>query len=113
MKLVNKRITHYTHYIGRGSPFGNPCTHLPLSRTAAFIQVPTIEDAVACFDMWVHGSTKWDVTISPTMRTILLTAISSLPEDAVLGCFGCQPRCHGDVIMTLWREMHKKRGAKK
>jgi hypothetical protein len=48
MKLVNKRTTHY---IGRGSALGNPFTHLPLGRTKALVQVPTIEDAVACFDV--------------------------------------------------------------
>ena len=38
----------------------------------------------------------------------LLQAIKDLPEDAVLGCW-CKPanKCHGDVILVLWKELHK------
>ena len=30
----------------------------------------------------------------------------ALPADAVLGCFCKSKRCHGDVIVKLWHEMH-------
>ena len=116
MKLVNSRLEPFTHYIGRGSPFGNPFTHLPLGRTQACVHVPTVTDAVDCFDLWVHGDEYWDGLIPRLLRDKLLAAVRALPEDVVLGCFGCKPRCHGDVIMTLWQEMHagtKNVGAKK
>jgi hypothetical protein len=44
--VVNKKSkwfvgNHSQVYIGRGSPWGNPFTHLPLSRTKAQFQVAT------------------------------------------------------------------------
>ena len=69
------------------------------------MRVLTIIDAVDCFDLWVHGDVYADVLIPRARRAELLAAVRDLPENAVLGCFGCKPRCHGDVIMTLWQEL--------
>jgi hypothetical protein len=107
MKIVDKRREAFTRYIGRGSPFGNPFTHLPLHATKALIQVPRIEDSVMLFEQWARGDTQFDRIIPPILRIRLIAAIATLKEEDVLGCYGCRPVCHGDVIIKLWREAHK------
>ena len=81
MKVVNKRKEHYTHYIGRGSIFGNP------------------------FVIGKDGSREEVIQkyreYAPT-NPELMKAIKELPKDAILGCY-CKPQtCHGDVIIEIW-----------
>ena len=81
MRVVNKYKEKYTHYIGRGSIFGNP------------------------FVMGKDGNRK-EVIMKYRHYLIdkknVLRAIYNLPKDAVLGCF-CKPKaCHGDIIMQLY-----------
>jgi len=117
MKIVDKRTTPFTHYIGRGSAFGNPFTHLPLAGTKAYAlagtkayaQVGTIQESVTLFRQWAHGDVQFDKLIPPAVRMRLLTYVRRLPADAVLGCYGCKPVCHGDVIIELWNEMHSQK----
>ena len=104
MRVVDKRVEEYTHYIGRGGGFGNPFTHLPLNRTQAVVQVNTIEDAVKCFGDWARGDRGW-AHVWPKKRIAMLQLIAKLPEEAVLGCYGCKPCCHGDEIIKLWYEI--------
>jgi len=106
VKIVDKRTTQFTHYIGRGSAFGNPFTHLPLGATKALIQVAAIQDSVMLCRQWARGDRQFDNFIPPVRRTRLLEAVRKLPADAVLGCYGCKPVCHGDVIIELWNEMY-------
>ncbi len=107
MRVVDKRHERYTVYIGRGTVFGNPFTHLPLASTVAAVQVNTIEDAVRCFGQWARCENPLWEDVWPEQRRKMLEAISQLTEDDVLGCFGCKPMCHGDVIIELWQEMRR------
>lgn len=40
-------------------------------------------------------------------RKALMVLIAALPEDAILGCWCAPEACHGDVIVKLWKEIHK------
>jgi hypothetical protein len=98
-------------YIGRGGPLGNPFSHLPPGSTRAQVQVPTVEDAVACCDAWARGSTAWDHVVPPSQRGRFLAAVDALKDDYTLGCY-CPvgSPCHGLVIMRLWAERRNAAG---
>lgn len=95
MKVVNLRKEKYTHYIGRGSIFGNP------------------------YKIGINGSRKsvieqYERDLRLNIFTIsglssLGQSIYNLPEDAILGCF-CKPKiCHGDIIIKIWKELHNEK----
>lgn len=72
-------------YIGRPSIFGNPF----------YLKNEALRDSVVDgYELWVRNQPQ------------VLEAIKALPEDAVLGCYCSPKRCHGDVIVKLWKEMH-------
>ena len=83
MKVVNKYKESFTHYVGRGSIFGNP-----------FV-IGRDEDrqaVISKYRKYAKGNKE------------LIAAIVALPPDAILGCF-CKPKpCHGDVIIDIWNE---------
>lgn len=67
-------------YIGRGSKWGNPFTHLGSEMTRA--------DAIESYEAWLKEQPE---------------LMAALPELAgkVLGCY-CKPlACHGDVLVRL------------
>lgn len=106
MKVINLRKNGQfrTIYIGRGSPYGNPFTHLPLNKTKALVQVWTREDSIVAYEEWLRGNPKW-AHVDPAQRTIILKLLPTLPEDAVLACY-CKPKsCHGDVLVKLYYEL--------
>lgn len=87
-KVVNLRKEPFDIYIGRGSKWGNPFTHLPLDETEAQFQVATLGEALAEYKTWILGH--------PDL-------VRALPElrGRTLGCF-CKPRsCHGDILAAL------------
>ena len=87
-RVVNKRKEEYDVYIGRGSKWGNPYTHLPVGATKAQFQVKTVKEAIAKYQEYIIG------------RPDLLLALGEL-EGKRLGCF-CAPKpCHGDVLVKL------------
>ncbi len=80
MKVVNKRSSDSTVYIGRGSVFGNP---FKIGENG------TRDSVIAEFEDYARRTPH------------VLAAIKELPQNAVLGCY-CKPRaCHGDVIVKL------------
>ena len=91
MEVVNK----YKHtptkkdlYIGRGSLYGNPYSHIPSSK--AEFTVETREEAVEAYRTYFKHKLETD----PKFKE----SIDSIPEDAILVCF-CKPKdCHGDII---------------
>ena len=108
MKVVNLKDypRNRTRYIGRGSSLGNPFTHLPLSQTKAYVQCDTVESAVGCYEAWLRGATTWDDVVSPGLRNRALAALDSLHESDLLGCYCANSeKCHGQVIVKLWKEM--------
>lgn len=82
--VVNKHHKlPYDVYIGRGSKWGNPFTHL--ANTKAEHQLETREDAMNAYRDWIGKQTD------------LLGAIREL-QGKTLCCF-CKPQaCHGDVL---------------
>lgn len=99
MRVVNRRFERGTFYIGRGSPLGNPFTHLPLHLTKALVKTDTREESITRYEEYARAKLKSDADFRQV--------VYELPEDAVLECY-CKPEsCHGDVIMKLWEELHK------
>lgn len=85
--VVNKyhKVPHDI-YIGRGSKWGNPFSHLP--STKAEFQVATREEAVECYREWIMQQPN------------LLADLHEL-RGKTLCCF-CKPKsCHGDILAEL------------
>jgi hypothetical protein len=86
IKVVNLKKAPYDVYIGRGSKWGNPFTHL--DNTTAEHRVETREEAIARYEEYIMSN--------PTL-------FNQLPElkGKILGCY-CKPQaCHGDVLKRL------------
>lgn len=88
-KVVNKYKEPYDVYIGRGSKWGNPFTHISKGTKAKYV-VSSREEAIEKFREYIlHGDGK-----------NLLNDLKEL-EGKTLGCF-CKPKsCHGDVLVEL------------
>ncbi|PJZ19816.1 hypothetical protein CEW46_21235 [Bacillus cereus] len=85
-RVVNKYKEPYDIYIGRGSKWGNPFSHL--DGTKAQFKVGSREEAVRAFKNWI------------LTQPHLLNDLEEL-EGKTLGCF-CKPQlCHGDVLVKL------------
>ena len=103
-RVVNCKYEKYDIYIGRGSPFGNPFTHLPLERTKAKVQVGSRDESIQACEDWLDG-TAWN-DIEQERRTYILEHLVDL-EDKILGCY-CKPlRCHGDIYVKMIGNMQK------
>lgn len=86
MKVVNLRTDKYTHYIGRGSVFGNP---FKIGKDG------NREEVIKKFERYA--------------REYVINIIASIPKNAILGCY-CKPKaCHGDVIIKIWKELHNEK----
>ena len=86
MKVVNLLKEHYNMYIGRGSRFGNP---FRIGKDG------DREEVIRKYEIYA--------------RNHLINAISSIPKEAILGCY-CKPKaCHGDVIIKIWKELHNEK----
>jgi hypothetical protein len=73
-------------YIGRGSPWGNPFSHLP--DTAAEWLVSTREEAIEKYRQYILS------------RPDLLERLKEL-KGKRLGCW-CKPKsCHGEILLEL------------
>ena len=88
-KVVNKYREPYDIYIGRGSKWGNPYTHIK-GKTKASHVVNTREESIQSFKEWItKGEGKH-----------LLNDLHEL-KGKTLGCF-CKPQsCHGDILKEL------------
>ena len=88
-RVVNKYKEPYDVYIGRGSKWGNPFTHLPKGTKAKYV-VSSREEAIDKFREYIlHGEGKH-----------LLNDLKEL-KGKTLGCF-CKPKsCHGDILVEL------------
>ena len=95
-RIVNIKKEKYDVYIGRGSIYGNPYTHLPLNNTKAQIQVKSREDAIKKYKEYFYKRIEED---SEFLDDILRL------KDKVLGCH-CHPKsCHGDIIVNFLNEL--------
>lgn len=96
MKIVNRRTLEYTHYIGRGSIFGNP---FMIGRDG------NREEVIKKYGKWIQKQ-----IYKPGYHTSgylpIGQAIYDLPENAVLGCFCAPLACHGNIIIKIWKDLH-------
>jgi len=86
IKVVNLHKSPYDVYVGRGSKWGNPYTHM--EGTTADFKVATREEAIANYREYIMNKPE---------------LFAQLPElkGKVLGCF-CKPKsCHGDILKQL------------
>lgn len=86
-KVVNKyHKLPYDEYIGRGSKWGNPFSHM--ENTKAQFKVKTREEAIEKYREWIMTQQH------------LLDSLHEL-KGKTLCCF-CKPKsCHGDVLVEL------------
>lgn len=76
-------------YIGRGSKWGNPYTHLD-SHTLAKFKVATREESIIAYESYLRNSP-------------LMNDLHEL-KGKTLVCF-CEPlSCHGDILIKLINE---------
>ena len=102
-----KIINHYhlcfeeNEYIGRGSPLGNPYSHL--NRSKAVFKVDTREAAIEAYAKWLLEQIQAgnQEVINELNR---LADIAMSKGKLVLRCY-CSPKpCHGDVIRKVLLE---------
>ncbi len=88
-KVVNIKKEKYDVYIGRGSTFGNPFTHMPIQNTQAQVQVGSREKALEKYKEYFYKRIEED---SDFLNDILRL------KDKVLGCYCVPKACHGHII---------------
>ena len=87
-RVVNLNKEAYNEYIGRGSKWGNPYTHINDRATLASFIVPTREEAIEAYRGYLLSNKE------------LMDSLFEL-DGKVLGCF-CKPKsCHGDIIIEV------------
>ncbi len=85
-KVVNLKKEKYDVFIGRGSVYGNPYTHIKNKKTKASIVVETRKEAIEKYKKWFYSQPK------------LMERAKIELSGKVLGCF-CKPlACHGEVL---------------
>lgn len=88
--VVNKRFQKYDVYIGRGSKWGNPYTHIK-GKTKAKFFVDSREESIEKYEEWIRQQPE------------LLKDLHEL-KNKRLGCY-CRPhKCHGDILCELIEE---------
>ena len=86
--VVNLRKNDYDVYIGRGSKWGNPFTHIKDRNTKAEHIVATRTEALNRYREWIKE------------QPMLLNSLEEL-RGKRLGCY-CKPKtCHGDILVEL------------
>ena len=90
--VVNWRHTRCDVYIGRGSPYGNPFTHLSLLRTTAQYKVGTREESIEAFEEWLKTQPELIARVKANLR------------GKILGCYCAPLACHGDILARIANE---------
>ncbi len=90
MQVVHCKEDTYDVYIGRGSKWGNPFSHL--KNSSAKWKVSTREESIECYQKWV------------LTQPHLMGSLNEL-YGKTLGCY-CKKKnnplpCHGDVLIKL------------
>jgi hypothetical protein len=95
--VVNKHHGQTGEYIGRGSPLGNPYSHLP--NTKALFRVDTREQAISSYETWLDQQIK---TENPDVVHELVRLYRKAETGPVkLVCYCAPKACHGDVIRRI------------
>lgn len=95
--IVNKHHGKQGEYIGRGSPLGNPYSHM--ANTQAAFKVATRDEAVKQYDAWLREQIFLG-------NPAVLHELQRLGDLAISGpvsfqCFCAPQKCHGDVIKQV------------
>lgn len=107
IKIVNKHYTNEGEYIGRGSPLGNPYSHI--TGTKAQFLVRTRQEAVDCYRDWLNEQIK-NGNQRVINELIRLLNIYLKTGELTLRCFCAPKACHGDVLKEFfknWVKTHK------
>lgn len=92
-KNIKAAVADGAIYCGRGSPLGNPYSHL--EGTKALYIVDTREEAIDGYRRWLYDKLK-------NNDRAVVTALEALKADSVLACW-CKPlACHCEVIIAAW-----------
>lgn len=104
LEVVNKHHGHTGVYIGRGSPLGNPYSHM--NNTQAQFKAATRDDAIEKYEVWLRKQIDQG-------NTVVINELDRIGQLVLQGpiklqCF-CSPKpCHGDVIkQTLLKAISK------
>jgi len=90
--VVNKYKSEYDVYIGRGSKWGNPFTHIKDRNTKAEYIVSTREESIERFREYIyHKIQTGEISVEELYEL----------QGKRLGCF-CKPKsCHGDILVEI------------
>ena len=95
-KVVNLIKDEFDVYIGRGSKFGNPYTHIKNKNTKADYIVDSRADSINMYEKWLDNQIKNEQI---TKHDILEL------DGKRLGCY-CKPKsCHGDILVKKIDEL--------
>lgn len=90
--VVNKYKSEFDVYIGRGSKWGNPYTHIQDRSTQAEFNVSTREESIERFRDYIYRKIE--------TGEISIAELCEL-QGKRLGCF-CKPKsCHGDILVEI------------
>lgn len=93
--------TKFDVYIGRGSIFGNPFTHLP-SEFKDLLMCESRDEAIDKYEDYAQALMEFDNKYSQAINKLIEL---SKTEDLKLVCYCKLPhkevRCHGDIIKKL------------
>lgn len=84
--VTNVKTDNYDIYVGRGSKWGNPFSHL--KQSSAKWHVSSRDEAIDSYAKWIQTQPE---------------LVAALPElkGKILGCW-CKPkRCHAEILAKL------------
>lgn len=91
-KLVNIKHDPYDVYIGRGSVWGNPYTHIKDRITKAKYIVSTRKESIEKYELYLQECINNESITIQQLRSLV---------GRVLGCH-CKPKsCHGEIIIKF------------
>jgi hypothetical protein len=102
IEIVNKKTGDHDDavYVGRGSPLGNPYSHLPSS--LAEVKVESREEAVRRYRPWLEHQLR-----TGGFARILFMDLVTFYKDfgsLKLACWCAPKECHAEVIAEMVKE---------
>lgn len=101
INIVNKHThnpTEFDIYIGRGTPIGNPFTHL--KNIPNTTKCETREEAVLNYKKWIYQKIRGeDAEILAFLKKII--AKLKINGQVNLVCYCSPKKCHGEIIKKI------------